>query len=141
MELDVEPLKRAVRELEEFLEEFRIEDASGKSVLFRIKRAGLIKAFEFTYETAIRFIRRQLRESVVSTEELKTMYFRDMLRVAADSGLITDPVSWFDYRDVRNISSHLYDEEKTNQVLSTLNNFIKDVNFLLDEITRRRNAV
>ena len=140
MKLDAGPLKRAVRELEEFLELFRIEDASGRSVLFRIKRAGLIKAFEFTYETAIRFIRRQLRESVVSTEELKTMYFRDMLRVAADSGLIADPVSWFDYRDVRGISSHLHDEEKTNQVLSALNDFIKDVNFLLDEITRR-NAV
>ena len=140
MKLNIETLREALQEMEEFWEAYRTEEASGapeSSLSFRINRAAVIKAFEFTYESAIRFIRRQLSEGTLTDEELKAMSFRDMLRAAADSGLIAEPIPWDTYREVRNTTSHVYSESKANKVLYVIEDFLKDVRFLLTELTRR----
>lgn len=140
MELNVETLTAALQEMEEFWEAYRIEEASGdyeSSLSLRINRAAVIKAFEFTYESSIHFMRRQLSEGTLTDEEIKAMSFRDMLRAAADSGLIAEPIPWDTYRKVRNTTSHIYSESKANKVLSVVDDFLKDVRFLLAELIRR----
>ncbi len=140
MKIDVETLRDALEEMEEFWEAYRTEKTSGaseSSLNFRISRAAVIKAFEFTYESSIRFIRRQLSEGILTDEELKKMSFRDMLRVAADSGLIAEPIHWDNYRKIRNTTSHIYSENKANKVLFVVDDFLEDVRFLLAELIRR----
>ncbi len=139
MELNVETLREALEEMQEFWEAYRTEQASGtpeSSLSSRINRAAVVKAFEFTYESAIRFIRRQLSEGTLTDEELKAMNFRDMLRAAADSGLIAEPIAWIEYREIRNTTSHVYGKSKSSKVLPVADNFLKDVHFLLAELTR-----
>ena len=87
------------------------------------------------------FIRRQLSEGTLTDEELKAMSFRDMLRAAADSGLIAEPIPWDTYREVRNTTSHVYSESKANKVLYVIEDFLKDVRFLLTELTRRNSSL
>lgn len=143
MKIDVETLRKAIEEMEEFWEAYRTEkisSASESSLSFRISRAAVIKAFEFTYESSIQFIRRQLSEGILTDEELKKMSFRDMLRVAADSGLIAEPIPWDNYRKIRNTTSHIYSENKANKVLFVVDDFLEDVRFLLAELIRR-NAI
>lgn len=140
MKLNVEPLTEALQEMEEFCEAYRAEKASGASesdLSFRITRTAVIKAFEFTYESSIRFIRRQLSEGILTDQELKLMSFRDMLRAAADAGLIAEPIAWADYREMRNITSHTYDEDKAEEFMSGVDDFLEDVRFLLAELIRR----
>lgn len=140
MELNFERLQESLQEMEEFWEAYRIEKSSGaseNSLSFRINRAAVIKAFEFTYESSIHFMRRQLSEGTLTDEELKAMSFRDMLRVAADSGLIAEPIPWDTYRKIRNITSHIYSVNKANKVLSVVDDFLTDVRFLVAELARR----
>lgn len=137
MKLDVGTLERAVREMGDFLKKFRSYEASDDILFFRILQAGVIKAFEFTYELSIRFIRRQLSQASFNVANVDAMDFRDMIRVAADAELIAEPTRWFEYRKMRNITGHTYDKYKSEEVLSILDDFLEDARFLLAELTRR----
>lgn len=137
MKLNVATLEQAVQEMEDFLKKFRDYEASEDKLLFRMIRAGVIKAFEFTYELSIRFIRRQLSQDTFTIADINAMDFRDLIRTAADAELIAEPTPWFEYRKMRNITSHTYDEDKAEEILSTVDNFLEDVRFLLAELTRR----
>ncbi len=139
MKLDVETLETAVREMGDFLEKFRDYEASNDILLFRILQAGVIKAFEFTYELSIRFIRRQLSQASFDIANVDALDFRDMIRVAADAELVAEPKRWFEYRKKRNITSHTYDKHKAEEVLSIVDDFLEDTRFLLAEL-KRRNA-
>ncbi|MCY3825772.1 MAG: hypothetical protein F4X32_02580 [Candidatus Dadabacteria bacterium] len=137
MKLDVETLESAVEEMGDFLEKFRDYEASDDILLFRILQAGVIKAFEFTYELSVRFIRRQLSQTSFNPVNVDAMDFRSMIRVAADAGLIAEPRRWFEYRKKRNITSHTYDRHKAEEVLSIVDDFLEDARFLLAELVRR----
>ena len=108
MILDLDPMERALLELEQFLAIAQAEEAAEITARARINRAAVIQAFEFTYGLAVGSIRRQLQESVFTPDEVRAATFNDMLRMAADARLITDPRAWMDYRDKRNLTSHTY---------------------------------
>ena len=137
MKLDVATLERAVQEMGDFLRKYRDYETSEDRLLFRMIQAGVIKAFEFTYELSIRFIRRQLSQDTSTIADIRALDFRDLIRTAADAGLVAEPAPWFEYRKMRNITSHTYDEEKAEEILSTADDFLEDVRFLLAELTRR----
>ena len=63
--------------------------------------------------------------------KIKALDFRDVMLTPIDSGLIADPKSWFRYREIRNITSHVYGKAKTDKVLFIADEFLKDVRFLL----------
>ncbi len=108
MILDLDPLERALLELEEFLAIAQADEAAEITARARINRAAVIQAFEFTYGLAVGSIRRQLQESVFTPDEVRAATFNDMLRMGADARLITDPRTWMDYRDKRHLTSHTY---------------------------------
>jgi hypothetical protein len=37
---------------------------------------------------------------------------KELYRIAAREGLVRDPVAWFRFGDARNVTSHIYDEDK-----------------------------
>ncbi len=102
-------------------------------------RAATIQAFEFTYERAWKLIRRQLGDIVANPEEIPAMDFRDLMRAAADAGIIRHSAKFMIYREMRNITSHRYEETSAEAVISVVDDFIKDMDYLLDQL-RRRNA-
>jgi hypothetical protein len=64
--------------------------ARGDAELRRQFRAATIQAFEFTYELAMKMIRRQLAEIIPNPAELPQMPFMDFIRTAADAGLVRE---------------------------------------------------
>ena len=140
MKINVETLRDALEEMGKFREIYEAEKASGtpgSDIRIRAFHAAVVKAFEFTYESAIRLIRRQLSEGSFTTAEVKALAFRDMMHTAAESGLIADPKPWFHYRDIHNLTSDVYGKAKTDKALSAADDFLKDVHFLLAELVRR----
>jgi len=103
-------------------------------------RAAAIQAFEFTYEVAVRMLRRQLEQIVAVPAELREMPFMELIRTGADAGLVRDVAAFRVYREMRNITSHAYDESKAEQVFSALRPFVADVRFLLNELRHRNDA-
>jgi len=96
--------------------------------------AGVIKNFEFVYEISIKMIRRRLEIGADSPTDVDKMEFRGLLRSAAERGLINNVEAWFEYRKMRNITSHTYDHEKARQVYQETLVFMDDAHLLLQQL-------
>ena len=140
MKLDVRSLEKALSQLEQSLSYLQSSLAAGDPGLRAQFRAAAIQGFEYTYELAVKMMRRQLAQIAPVPAELAEMAFKDFVRRAADAGLVLDPGSFFLYREIRNITAHTYDEAKAEKVLGVLEGFRKDVLFLLKELKRRNHA-
>ncbi len=99
--------------------------------------AGVIQNFEFVYEVGFKMIRRQIELEAASPTEVDESNFRDVLRVAAEKGLISNVEAWFRYRQMRNITAHTYNHEKAQQVYQGTLIFINDARALLASLDAR----
>ena len=140
MKLDLTPLEKALTQLEQSLSYLRSDLAANDPGLRAQFRAAAIQGFEYTYELAVKMIRRHLARISAVPAELAEMAFKDLVRKAADGGLLVDPESFFLYREIRNLTAHTYDEVKAEKVVGTLDGFRKDILVLLNELKRRNNA-
>jgi nucleotidyltransferase substrate binding protein (TIGR01987 family) len=138
-QLDLTALKKAVASLEGSLalvgnEDWFYEQSQIAQDTFI---AGVIKNFEFVYELSVKMMKRRLELDSISSSEIDAMNFRDLLRTAAETGLISVVEHWFKYRDMRNITSHTYDHEKAQQVYEDTKFFINDAVSLLKTLEGR----
>lgn len=99
--------------------------------------AGVIQNFEFVYEQSIKMLRREMEKNAASPSEVDFGSFRDLLRTAAEKGLIANVEAWFNYRKMRNITAHTYDHEKAQQVYQGTLLFIGDAKDLLARLEAR----
>ena len=137
--LDLSALRDAVGSLEDGLEVvsdsewFNQQSEKVQNTLI----AGVIQNFEFVYEISIKMVKRQIELESASTTEVDETNFRDVLRVAAEKGLIADVEAWFKYRKMRNITAHTYDHEKAQKVYQDTLIFIDDARALLQKLESR----
>jgi nucleotidyltransferase substrate binding protein (TIGR01987 family) len=68
--------------------------------------AGVIQNFEFVYEIITKMLLRRLEMDALNPSEVDFANFRDVLRIAAERGLISNVQDWFGYRQMRNITAH-----------------------------------
>lgn len=99
--------------------------------------AGVIQNFEFVYEISAKMLKRQIEMEAASPEEVDQSNFRQVLRVAAEKGLISDVQPWFNYRHLRNLTAHTYDHQKAEQVYRETIGFIVDARALLAKLEER----
>jgi nucleotidyltransferase substrate binding protein (TIGR01987 family) len=132
--LDVSSFRRALNQLHQSIQ--LCDSPLGRSdpLLHRQLRAGAIQAFEFTYELAVRMLRRQLEE--MESAPIDQIPFRDLVRLGAERGLIDSPVDWFGFREKRNITAHSYDEGKAEQIYAALPAFAERAGYLLAALER-----
>jgi nucleotidyltransferase substrate binding protein (TIGR01987 family) len=96
-----------------------------------LARDGCIQRFEYTYELCVKSIRRQLEEMSDSPGEIDALGYKDMMRMAAERGLVRDVVPWFGFRELRNTTSHAYNPEKAAQVYSGIPAFLSEAQALV----------
>lgn len=137
--LDLSALRNAVTSLEDGLDVvsdshwFNQQSAKVQNTLV----AGVIQNFEFVYEISVKMLKRQIEAESASPEDVDETNFRDVLRVAAEKGLIADVEAWFIYRQMRNITAHTYDHEKAQKVYQGTLDFIGDARALLHKLEAR----
>ena len=121
MPLDFSPFVKAVARLDEGLERYGRE--SGDAQL----RDGLIQRFEFTYDLAHKMIRRALEQAAANPEAIDRMSFPELKRTASEQGLVnSDWSAWRTWREMRSITSHIYDEAKALQVVAGIPGFLSE---------------
>jgi nucleotidyltransferase substrate binding protein (TIGR01987 family) len=103
-------------------------------------RTAAIKSFEYAYELSVRLLRRSLTTMAATPGDIEQLDFRALMRMAAEKGLIDDPLPWFLFREKRNITSHTYDETQALDVLSVMPQFLTKAWYLVDRITRNGHA-
>lgn len=121
--LDISSLKNAVQQLQKGIEIAEAEPMK------EIIRDGVIQRFEYCYELSQKMIKRTLETQF--DEKIDTMVWNDVLRSAAERGLISNIEQWFEYRNERNKTSHTYDSSVANLVYISAKKFLPDVQFLL----------
>ena len=124
--LELSPLEDALDQLEKGILEAAKEPKS------ELLRDGVIQRFEYSHELALKFIRRALETGF--GDSVDQMLYNDVLRTAAERGLIDNIEAWFSYRTARNKTSHTYDAVVAAQVFQVAQPFLTDARFLLDHL-------
>lgn len=137
MKIDCSALEKAIEQLEKSKGFLRSEMARKNKDLYEQFRAAAIQAFEYTYELALKMIRRQLDQIVANPQELREMVFMDFIRTAHEAGLVRDVPAFKIYREKRNITTHTYDAGKAEDILSVLEPFLRDVRYVLENVKKR----
>lgn len=127
MSLDLTPFEKALISLEEVL----LLPATP------VIRDSTIQRFEYTYELAFKILKRYLEMSSTTPAEIDSKTFKEILRLAAEQGLIDSPEAWFIYRKARNETSHGYDEKKAVVVYNQIGDFAKSARVLWVNLSQR----
>ena len=99
-------------------------------------RLAVIQSFEFSYELSVRRLRRVLIERSESADRVADLSFNDLLRAGADAGLLADATQWREWREMRNATSHAYDEARAQAVAERAAAFAEDAAALLVAMER-----
>ncbi|PIR18218.1 MAG: nucleotidyltransferase [Deltaproteobacteria bacterium CG11_big_fil_rev_8_21_14_0_20_49_13] len=132
MKLDFSSPKKAVKSLGRAIT--RTQKAPSDEEL----RDAVIQRFEYTYELAWKMMKRQIEQEAPNPDDIDQLSFKDLLRTAAEKGIIADVEAWLIYREQRNITSHTYDEVEAKSVYETALKFLKDAEVLLSNLEKRR---
>ncbi|MFK5981405.1 MAG: nucleotidyltransferase substrate binding protein [Flavobacteriaceae bacterium] len=87
-----------------------------KRALTDLEKQGLIQAFEFTHELAWKVMKDYLKE----IGGIKTIGSRDTTREAFAAELITDGDHWMEMIKKRNLTSHTYNEETSEEIYKSI---------------------
>jgi nucleotidyltransferase substrate binding protein (TIGR01987 family) len=139
MPLDLSSLRDALAALNVSLR-YLDSDPGADSGLRDQFRAATIQAFEFTYELAFKFMKRQLAQIVPVPSTVDEMTFMQVVRAAAEAGLVPNVSRFHEYREARNITSHSYDRQKAQRIVAEVPRFAEDVGYLLSRLEARNRA-
>jgi nucleotidyltransferase substrate binding protein (TIGR01987 family) len=132
MEFDLASFEKVLTSLKEGIKKFQ-EDESDKFI-----RDSVIQRFEYTYEVAYKMLRRFLQLSEHSEASIDEFVFADIIRTANEKSLLLGSLeNWLEYRHMRNITSHSYDEAKAAAIASIAPQFDKEAEFLLNKLKEK----
>lgn len=127
--LDISIFERAVSKLGEILERYGL-NKNDEAI-----RDAVIQRFEFTYSLALTTLKKYFAELAFITEDVSQMSFNDMIRTANQQNLlVSDLGKWSDYRKMRNMTSHTYDENIAKKVVEIIPDFYNEMLFLLNRL-------
>jgi nucleotidyltransferase substrate binding protein (TIGR01987 family) len=100
-------------------------------------RDAVIQRFEYSYELSWKMLKRHLEQVVPDPGAVDLWSFQELMREAAERGLIAAVEPWIEYRPQRNLTAHVYDENKARRVYESARSFIADAKALLVAVERR----
>lgn len=102
-------------------------------------RDAVIQRFEFTYSIALKTLNKYLME--YSFIPIKQLSFNEMIRTANQLDLLKSNLEkWTEFREMRNLTSHTYDEEVAEKVVRIVPDFYEEVSFLLQKLKDTQNG-
>lgn len=93
-----------------------------------------VKRFEYTLETAIKLIKKFLKQ-IYSIAE-KDLTVNNTFRLMEGYGFINSWEKWKDYYAKRNDTSHEYNLQKSRELLEIIPSFIVDVDYLVSNLSK-----
>ncbi len=125
--IDYVKLQKSLKHLEVQFENYRI--AKGRPELTELDREAIgesvIQRFETCYDTLWKNLKRYLIEEMGLTEVPNSP--KPVFKLAGENNLLTPPVQqWLKYADARTDTAHDYSEEKAEQTILVVEDFIAD---------------
>ncbi len=100
-------------------------------------KAGVVQHFEVAYEQCWKFIQRWIRENRTPEDANHPRTRKELFRIAARHGLISDPLPWFEFGDARNLTVHTYDAGKAAAAYEAASRFLTHAEELLQRLTEK----
>lgn len=106
-----------------------------------IVRDSVIQRFEFTYSIALKTLKKYFEGVAFVMEDVQQMTFNQVIRVANKLDLLHFELDkWTEFRQMRNITSHTYDEEVARKVVAVIPDFCEEVGYLLKQLRSKING-
>lgn len=129
-EIDYSLLGKAVGRLNEGLEALRREPEN------TLYRDAVIQRFEFTYGLCAAVLKRRLVD-ILETAPDSAMTFPALIRTASEMGLLRSGWDvWRGFREARNLTSHVYNEEVARRVVEAIPEFAVEANALYANLSK-----
>lgn len=126
---DISSLENAVKRLGEILVRYQ-KDVTDDGI-----RDSVIQRFEFTYSIALKTLKKYFIERAFVVDDVEHMSFNDMIRTANNLDLLKSNLEiWTNYRNMRNLTSHTYNEEIALKVVSIIPAFYEEILYLVDKL-------
>ena len=124
--LDLTDYANAVASLEKSITSYSAEKESEYK---EILRDSSIQRFEYVFEFSHKILRRYLSWHVPMPQvKVSEISFAELVRIANEHGLFTESYeTWHNYRKMRNITSHTYNEGAAELVLEIIPAFLEEV--------------
>lgn len=120
--LDLTNIKNAIATLEEAINYYNTDV---EQPIKNMYADSCIQRFEYTYELSWKIMKKYLKLFFNKTEQELTI--KNIFRYSQGYGLIQDWTKWVEYNDARNNTSHEYNLNKAQFVLTVLQTFLEDV--------------
>ncbi len=125
--LDLSNIKNAIATFEEAINYYNTDV---EQPIKNMYADSCIQRFEYTYELSWKIMKKYLKLFFNKTEQELTI--KNIFRYMEGYGLIKDWTKWVEYNDARNNTSHEYNLNKAQFVLTVLQTFLDDVkNFII----------
>ena len=135
--LDLTSLQQALAQLTDAMDFYSSDEVQNNDRLHMHMRAAVIQAFEFTYELSWKMLKRYLEMTAPNPIDIDQMSFADLIRTASERGLLkSDLTAWLIYRKERGTTSHTYNEDKANEVIESIPEFLVDAEFLYQQLQK-----
>lgn len=130
MTLNTDHLCRCIDTLESSYKFY--QQAEDGSIDQEVFRNAIVKGYELAQETAVKLLKRALKDYGHGGKKLDSTPIKELLRLAATHGLMSleEVERWFAYRDNRNNTAHDYGEGFAKETLKLLPSFIDDARAL-----------
>ena len=127
--LDFTALENFLQRLGEVVEIYK------KNPQYTIVRDSLIQRFEFTYSITLKTLRKYFIERAFIVDDVNKLSFNEMVRTAMQLNLLkSDLAKWTEFREMRNLTSHTYDENVALKVSGIVPDFYEEITYLLKEL-------
>ena len=120
--LDLTNIKNAIATLEEAINYYNTDV---EQPIKNMYADSCIQRFKCTYELSRKIMNKYLKLFFNKTEQELTV--KNIFRYMQGYGLIKDWTKWVEYNDARNNTSHEYNLNKAQFVLTVLQSFLEDV--------------
>ena len=121
IELDIQPLKRAILSLQAGMAEYARNPAND------VERDGCIQRFEFSYESSHKMLKRFVEATSASPADVDAMSFPDLIRTGSERNVLrSDWPRWKEFREARSIAGQAYDEPKAREVFAIIPDFLEE---------------
>ena len=106
-----------------------------------IVRDSVIQRFEFTYSIALKTLKKYFEGVAFVMEDVQQMTFNQVIRVANQLDLLHFELDkWTEFRQMRNLTSHTYDEEVARKDVAVVPDFCEEVGYLLKQLRSKING-
>lgn len=132
--IDLSSFKKAINSLNEVILKYN----ENKNDL--IIRDSMIQRFKYTYSLALKMLKRCFSKSAFVLENIEDMTFNNMIRTAGKMELVSELEKWDNFRKMRNLTSHTYDENVAAAVVSVIKDFYDEVKNLYENLDKKING-